>query len=180
MHTLRCQLPRPEKLSQLALGLGLKGLREWVRNNWSQLALDLFQREGQSSHSSPWHTSSHTHICQGVFWESSTTVLGSSVVASILFGRKVLRWSQAKFWYHIRNGTPTAVLRTSIRPSQPNAQSILQPLLATTATKFSRAQNESQIRSVNLTFTFESQIRLGFVFEKPISDESETRNPISD
>ena len=91
----------------------------------------------------------------------------------------------------MRNGTPTAVLKTLIRPSQPNAaQSILQPLLARTATEFSRARNESQICSVNLRFTFESQIHLGFtfesqihlgfVFEKRISDESETQNPISD
>ena len=81
----------------------------------------------------------------------------------------------------MRNGTPTAVLKTLIRPSQPNAaQSILQPLLARTATTFSMARNESQIRSVNLRFTFESQIHLGFVFEKRISDESETQNPISD
>ena len=81
----------------------------------------------------------------------------------------------------MRSGTPTEVLRTSTRPSQPNAaQSILQPLLARTATKYPKAQHESRIRSVNLRFAFESQINLGFVFEKRISDESETRNPISD
>ena len=38
----------------------------------------------------------------------------------------------------------------------------------------------SQIRSANLRLTFESQIHLGFVFEKQILDESETQNPISD
>ena len=42
------------------------------------------------------------------------------------------------------------------------------------------AQNESQIRSVNLRFTFESQIHLGFVFEKTVSDQSEIRFGFAD
>ena len=91
MHTLRCQLPRPEKLSHLVSGLGLKGLRKSVCNNFSQLALDLFGREGQSSHSSPWHTASHTDVCQGALWASSTTAWGNGVVASILRSRTMLR-----------------------------------------------------------------------------------------
>ena len=129
MHTLRCQLPRPEKLSHLVSGLGLKGLRKSVCNNFSQLVLDLFGREGQSSHSSPWHTASHTDVCQGALWASSTTAWGNGVVASILRSRTMLRCPR-KIRYRLTNGTPTAVLKTSIRPSQPNAQSILQPLLA--------------------------------------------------
>ena len=132
MHTLRCQLPRPEKLSHLVSGLGLKGLRKSVRNIFSQLALDLFRREGQSSHSSPWHTASHTDVCQGAFWASSTTAWGNGVVASILRSRTMLRCPRKKSIPFDKsfNGTPTAVLKTSIRLSQPNAQSILQPLLA--------------------------------------------------
>ena len=46
--------------------------------------------------------------------------------------------------------------------------------------QFLQAQNGSQIRSVNLRFTFESQIHLGFVFEKPISDQSEIRFGFAD
>ena len=39
---------------------------------------------------------------------------------------------------------------------------------------------ESQSHLVNLRFTFESQIHRGFVFEKPISDQSEIRVGFAD
>ena len=178
MHTLRCQLPRPEKLSHLVSGLGLKGLRKSVCNNFSQPALDLFGREGQSSHSSPWHTASHTDVCQGAFWASSTTAWGNGVVASILRSRTMLRCPRKnsipfdKWHSHCsaEDFDKTLTAECSIHPSA----SAGRMQCSQEASKVIETPTQPSLALINA----ESEIARESEIRPRVSDESETQNPI--